>query len=225
MIKTFTLSLLILTAITTAEEDEDFDYKNMDTTELVNNVDKYFKDNTAPISKNEALDLLLLTYAETNLMEISNIEIKLQEGEELDDAEEEKLFLRVHIDDFFEERYKDQELTPDTLKEIIRTNEVLLYIEDKMKEEEYRNFHGKYDEVDEDLDDHYPDYENDEYYDSGDDLEEHEDASGDNTQDDATDDLINNSLDEAFEPEIGEPDKPSNVENEDSDRTQATSDI
>ena len=170
MLKIFILTSLLFTrALTEDIYDPEFDYANMDTSDYEKTVDQYFGDRKGTISTLEALDVLLLTYAETNNKEIAEIETKSQTGEELDDLEEEKIFLKVHLHNFFVEKYKDQEITVDKLKDIINKNEVLLYLEEKMKEEDYRAFNET---GDEELEDDISDYDDDEMYNTTDDLED-----------------------------------------------------
>ena len=131
------LALLLLTTLIFAQEehDEDPDFSEFDTEEFEKNVDIYFKNQETTATREQAIDLLLITYGETTLHEAEEIEEKSQNEAELEDLDEEILFLKIYIEQFIDERYEGIELTTDTLRSIIRNNEVLEYLEEKMKDE------------------------------------------------------------------------------------------
>ena len=161
------LSMLFLLAV--SDSSDASNYNEAETEDSVANVDKYFGAKTGPITREEAMDVLLATYVETNLKEVQDLEMRVSEEDKLSEMEEEQLYVKIHMDDFFEERYKDTELTTEKLKDIIRQHEFLAYLEEKMKEAEEKNLKG------ENMDDMEVD-EDDE--DDDDDAEEEDDIEG-----------------------------------------------
>ena len=159
--------MLLKSSLHDAIDDPEFDYANMDTSDYAKSVDQYFGERTGFITIKEALDVLLITYAETNMKDINEIEEKSKNGNILDEVEEEKLFFKEHLNIFFREKYKGQELTVEKIKDIIKKNEILISLEDKMKEEDYNG----YDETDDNnIDNEDIEHEDDEFYDTQDDL-------------------------------------------------------
>ena len=131
------IALLLLTSLifTQEETEDDPDFSEFDSAEYEKNVDIYFKGESTTATREQAVDLLLITYGETTLHEAEEIEEKSQNEADLEDLDEEILFLKIYIEQFIDERYEGIELTTDTLKSIIRNNEVLEFLEEKMKDE------------------------------------------------------------------------------------------
>ena len=118
------------------EMPESTDYSQIDTSEYVKNVDIYFEGREGEVSTGEAIDLLLLTYGEVSLEDVDQIQKKFTDNEELGEEDEEKLFLKMHIEYFFDEEYKDVKVTTDLLKKILKDSELLIFLEKKMRQEE-----------------------------------------------------------------------------------------
>ena len=118
------------------EMPEPTDYSQIDTSEYVKNVDIYFEGREGDIQTGEAIDLLLLTYGEVSLEDVEQLQKKFTDNEEMEDADEEKLFLKMHIEYFFDEQYNDVQLTTDIMRQILRDSELLVFLERKMREEE-----------------------------------------------------------------------------------------
>ena len=71
------------------------------------------------------MNLLLVVYSESSMEEIQKLEQKLkQEGEKLDEEEENILYFKGHLEEFFQKKHEG-ELTKQILLEIVKNNTVL----------------------------------------------------------------------------------------------------
>lgn len=145
----FCIITTIVLGLTRQVDDEIFDFASLDSSDSEHIVDRIFGAQTGAISKREAMNVLLSTYADTTMKEIGELEKKIKLGRPLDNIEEEKIFLKSYLTKFFNERPKDEEITTEKLKEMMKNNEVIAYIEEKVKREEFEELHGDEDaEVD-----------------------------------------------------------------------------
>ena len=155
----FNSLILLITILFTPTSQNTF--ADFDTAEFVKNIDLLFDGENLKLDKESVVYALLFVYGEGQRKDIKVIEEKRKNDEALTEAEEEKLFLKTHIEEFIDENYKEMPFDVDKVKEIIRQSEFLIFLEDKMKEEEYQLFHEEGGDID---DGHIPDYNEEEIF-------------------------------------------------------------
>ena len=102
-------------------------------------IERFFEEK-AERSQEEIKDFLLQMYGETDLESVKPLDEKKERGEKLTEEEEEKVFLRNHVDEFINAKYPETVFNVDILKRIVKKAETLFYLEETMKLEEIRAF-------------------------------------------------------------------------------------
>ena len=125
--------LLVALLLCVKGESSHLEDTSHDIEDSVRNVDRYFGNATGPVDLHEAIDVLLITYVGATLEEVEEIERRTEGEEKLNEADEERIYVKMHIVDFLDDRYSATAVTTDTLKGVIARNELLAYLEEKMK--------------------------------------------------------------------------------------------
>ena len=126
--------------------DTDTEENEIDLEEIAKNIDTYFEGKVGPVTYEEALDVLLLTYTDMSLREVEELQFRLEELDDIDPLEEEKFYIKLHLQEFLSEKYKGKELTTYILKDIIRKGEIIPFIEERVIDEDYDKMRQKVEE-------------------------------------------------------------------------------
>ena len=119
-------------------EDDEEAISDIDSSEFVVALGKYFDSiDTQSVNHQEATDVLLIIYSEVTLEEIKAFEEKLLKDEVLDENEENLLYFKKHVDQYLAENHKEEDLSRETLMEIVKDNLILKFLEEKMMEEDH----------------------------------------------------------------------------------------
>ncbi len=119
-------------------DDEQFDEKisEIDSTEFVQAIEDYFdKTSKNEIDLEEATHVTLKIYSDSTMEEIANLD-ESKKLEDMTETEENLIYFKGHLMNYFADNYKGGTLTRDQLVEVVKTNKILEYLEQKMMEDD-----------------------------------------------------------------------------------------
>ena len=134
--------LLILIFLTTSlkahQKSSHSEAHLLESQEFVESLEKYF-DHTKKqkVTKREATDIFLIIYSGLTIVEIEEFEAKLDKKEELNSEDQQLVFLKKYIAEYFEESKYGEEgfLSKQDMVDIVTKNLLLVFMEERVEEE------------------------------------------------------------------------------------------
>ncbi len=103
--------------------------------------------NEEDLTIRQTVDAFLFVYSESTFDEIEELEKKVDEHDmELTEDEENLLYFKGHLDEYFETNF-EKKVTKDKVREMIQNNTILVYLEQKMNEEEQNFNDNEFDDM------------------------------------------------------------------------------